>query len=76
MQRMITGNVPRCSRGHRARHMQDMRGFDRGGGHFVECCCSHTARHPHPAGALAEWGATHAAPPESARVLQLRRAAP
>ena len=49
------GPLPCCAAGHRARLMLDMRGPSAGGGHFVECCCRHTARHALPDTALAEW---------------------
>lgn len=56
-QRHITHTepLPRCANGHSARLMLDMRGQSAGGGHFVECCCRHTARHTEADAALAEW---------------------
>ena len=51
--------LPRCAAGHSARLMLDMRGPSAGGGHFVECCCRHTARHGQPDAALAEWRRTN-----------------
>lgn len=51
--------LPRCAAGHSARLMLDMRGPSAGGGHFVECCCRHTARHAQPDAALAEWRRTN-----------------
>ena len=47
--------LPRCAAGHSARLMLDMRGSSAGGGHFVECCCRHTARHTEADAAAAEW---------------------
>ena len=47
--------LPCCAAGHSARLMLDMRGASAGGGHFVECCCRHTARHAESDAALAEW---------------------
>lgn len=83
MQRMISGNVPACPRGHRGRHMHDQRGLRSGGGHFVECACSSTARHPTLEAALAEWrarlqshgvvGVDHAPAPSAPGVLLLQR---
>lgn len=49
-----------CKAGHRARHIHDLRCLRAGGGHFVECACSHTARHLEFDKALAEWKRLHA----------------
>ena len=56
-QKQITPPAPlrRCAAGHGARLMLDMRGPAAGGGHFVECCCRHTARHAESDAALDEW---------------------
>lgn len=76
MQRMINHPepLPRCAAGHAARHMNDLRALHCGGGHFIECACSHTPRHPTYVAAMADWRRMHGhqAPPR-ARVLQLRR---
>lgn len=50
-----TETLPRCAAGHSARLMLDMRGPSAGGGHFVECCCRHTAKHGDADAAAAEW---------------------
>ena len=64
MQRMISHDapLPTCSKGHRARHIEDLRQASAGGGHCVECACSHTARHADFARALAEWEQMHRKP--------------
>lgn len=56
-QRHITHTepLPRCADGHSARLILDMRGPSAGGGHFVECCCRHTAKHAEADAAAAEW---------------------
>ncbi len=57
MQRMISTAqpLPTCRAGHTARHMHDLRGRRTGGGHFIECACHQTARHPEFQEALVEW---------------------
>ena len=47
--------LPPCAAGHSARHIHDLRGVDRGGGHLVECKCRATSKHAEPGQALAEW---------------------
>lgn len=47
--------LPACAAGHSARHIHDMRGIDRGGGHLVECCCRATRKHAEPDAAISEW---------------------
>jgi len=47
--------LPACAAGHSARHILDLRGVDRGGGHLVECKCRATSKHAEPDQALAEW---------------------
>jgi hypothetical protein len=47
--------LPACAAGHSARHILDLRGVDRGGGHLVECKCRATSKHAEPDAALAEW---------------------
>ena len=47
--------LPACAAGHSARHILDLRGVNRGGGHLVECKCRATSKHAEPDQALAEW---------------------
>jgi hypothetical protein len=47
--------LPKCAAGHSARHIHDQRGLASGGGHFIECQCQASRRHPEPDAALAEW---------------------
>lgn len=47
--------LPACAAGHSARHIQDLRGLAAGGGHFVECRCRATQRHPEASGAFDQW---------------------
>lgn len=47
--------LPLCRTGHAARHMLDARRKEAGGGHFIECACGRTHKHPHYAAALREW---------------------
>jgi len=47
--------LPDCAAGHSARHIHDLRGLAAGGGHFVECRCRATQRHPEASGALDQW---------------------
>ena len=47
--------LPNCAAGHRARHIQDLRGPAAGGGHVVECACRATSKSQDPEKALAEW---------------------
>lgn len=63
MQRMIDANVPACRHGHPARRMQDMRGTAAGGGHYIECACNQSGRHPNPDDALADWHRQQGLPP-------------
>lgn len=51
--------VPRCARGHHARHMLDMRRQSAGGGHFIECRCCQTRKHGTYGDALREWRQKH-----------------
>ncbi len=44
-----------CSNGHVARLMLDVRGANSGGGHFVECRCSHTQKRLEAEQAIKEW---------------------
>ena len=61
MQRMISHAepLPTCRNGHVARHIHDARRASAGGGHLVECACSHTGRHAEFDDALREWRRTH-----------------
>lgn len=47
--------IPACAAGHSARHIHDGRCASAGGGHFVECRCTKTAKHADPDSALASW---------------------
>lgn len=47
--------LPPCRGGHAARHMLDARRAEAGGGHFIECACGRTQKHPTYAHALREW---------------------
>lgn len=47
--------LPECERGHRARHIHDLRGPNSGGGHFVECTCRQTLKFPAFDDALRDW---------------------
>lgn len=51
--------VPRCARGHHARHILDMRRPGAGGGHFIECRCCQTRKHGSYSDALTEWRKKH-----------------
>lgn len=57
MQCMISHEnpLPGCSIGHPAGHMHDKRRLSAGGGHNIECKCSHTGRHESYDAALREW---------------------
>lgn len=77
MQRMINHPepLPRCAAGHVSRHMHDLRAAHAGGGHFIECACSHSARHGAYLPALADWARMHGRlAPERARVVPIRGA--
>lgn len=47
--------MPSCRAGHTARLMEDRRRADAGGGHFIECQCGRTHKHPSAHLALQEW---------------------
>ncbi len=47
--------LPACAAGRNARHILDLRGVDRGGGHLVERKCRATSKHAEPDQGLAEW---------------------
>ncbi|WP_207911784.1 hypothetical protein [Stenotrophomonas sp. ATCM1_4] len=57
MQCMISHEspLPRCALGHQANHIHDKRRAISGGGHNIECKCSHTGRHEQFEDALSEW---------------------
>jgi len=67
--------LPACAAGHSARHILDLRGVDRGGGHLVECKCRATSKHAEPGLALAEWRKINR-PTRSARKVMPAIAAP
>jgi hypothetical protein len=78
--------LPPCAAGHSARHIHDSRCASAGGGHFVECRCTKTAKHSDPDAALASWRrlnrpprcarkATPAAEPDNVLQMPLRLAA-
>lgn len=56
--RSHTGEIPSCSAGHTPRHIEDVRAAHAGGGHFIECQCRQTQRHPTFEAAVAEWCAS------------------
>lgn len=72
--------LPACPNGHPARYIIDCRRIEARGGHFIECRCSRTAKHPTFDLAWAHWHKQHALqavqPPASGPVpapqLQLR----
>ncbi|UKE73244.1 hypothetical protein [Xanthomonas graminis] len=47
--------LPPCRNGHTSRHMLDLRRPEAGGGHFVECACGRTQKHPSFELAITEW---------------------
>ena len=67
MQRMIAHpeGLPTCRHGHQARHIHDARALRAGGGHLVECRCSHTGKHADYDDALREWCQAHGHPAPS-----------
>lgn len=72
--------LPTCPNGHSARYILDCRRLEARGGHFIECRCSRTAKHPTFDLAWAHWHKQHAlqavqpsaATPVPAPQLQLR----
>ncbi len=72
--------LPTCPNGHPARYILDCRRLEARGGHFIECRCSTTAKHPTFDLAWAHWHKQHAlqavqppaATPVPAPQLQLR----
>lgn len=75
MQCMISHETPLqpCQFGHTARHMHDKRRMEAGGGHNIECKCSHTGRHNDFDSALREWEQMHAAAKPAATVRRKSR---
>lgn len=67
--------MPGCRSGHTARLMEDCRSAEAGGGHFIECQCGRTHKHPSAHLALQEWTRLHgrAVPvaPTASNVIQL-----
>ncbi|WP_181142600.1 hypothetical protein [Xanthomonas arboricola] len=53
------GVLPPCANGHVARHMLDARRLEAGGGHFIECVCGRTQKHPSYELAMTEWRRAH-----------------
>lgn len=51
--------LPRCKLGHPVRYMLDARCAKAGGGHFIECRCCATRKHPSFALALQDWRRMH-----------------
>ncbi|WP_181713635.1 hypothetical protein [Xanthomonas oryzae] len=51
--------LPPCTNGHLARHMLDARRHAAGGGHFIECVCGRTQKHPSFELAMTEWRRAH-----------------
>ncbi|WP_254813498.1 hypothetical protein [Xanthomonas campestris] len=51
--------LPSCTNGHLARHMLDARRPEAGGGHFIECVCGRTQKHPSFELAMTEWRRAH-----------------
>lgn len=60
--------LPICKRRHIARYIHDLRRAEAGGGHLIECTCSHTAKHASFDLAWAHWLKHHAFHPVSASV--------
>ncbi|MCC7632553.1 hypothetical protein [Stenotrophomonas rhizophila] len=67
--------LPACKAKHVARLMEDRRRPSAGGGHFIECLCGHTQKHPSPHLALQEWtrvyGRAVQVAPTASNVVQL-----
>lgn len=58
--------LPPCPNGHRSRYIIDCRRIEARGGHFIECRCSRTAKHPTFDLAWAHWHKMHGLRPEEA----------
>lgn len=52
--------LPACPDRHAARYIHDLRREGAGGGHFIECRCSRTSKHPTFDLAWAHWHKQHA----------------
>ncbi len=63
--------LPRCAAGHPARHIHDRRCPRAGGGHFIECQCRNTQRHPSFEDALVQWREDNRRPLPAQRHLPL-----
>jgi len=67
--------LPVCKAGHTARLMEDCRRPAAGGGHFIECRCVRTHKHPSAHLALQEWirlyGRAVQIPASASNVVQL-----
>jgi len=55
--------LPACPSGHPARYILDCRRLGARGGHFIECRCSATAKHPSFDLAWAHWHKQHGLQP-------------
>ncbi len=58
--------LPICKRRHSARYIHDLRRAEAGGGHLIECACSHTAKHANFDLAWVHWLKRHALHPAPA----------
>lgn len=59
-QRNPPRQLPACPNGHPARYIVDCRRIEARGGHFIECRCSRTTKHPTFDLAWAHWHKQHA----------------
>lgn len=79
-QKVAPRQLPKCSNGHTARYIFDCRRIEARGGHFIECRCSATAKHPTFDLAWAHWHKQHglhtaaaaAEEPLASNVLQMK----
>ncbi len=58
--------LPTCPNGHPARYILDCRRLEARGGHFIECRCSRTMKHPTFDLAWAHWHKQHGLQPTAA----------
>lgn len=73
-------SIAACPSGHPVRYIHDLRREGSGGGHFIECRCSATAKHPTFDLAWAHWHKQHglhaaaaaAEEPLASNVLQMK----
>jgi len=56
-------SLPACPNGHPARYIVDCRRIEARGGHFIECRCSRTTKHPSFDLAWANWHKQHSLHP-------------